>query len=50
MTPITKRLINQEDLNSDLDEQTTDHLFLKVLPAGALVSSCYASCKWMHSA
>ena len=40
--PTTVQLIDQADSNSDLDEQTTDHLFLELLPAGtpSLKSSC----------
>ena len=32
--PTTMQLIDQADSNSDLDERTTEHLFLELLPAG----------------
>ena len=49
--PTTMQLINQADSNSDLDEQTTDHLFLELLPAGrpSLKSSCQLPVDTFHA-
>ena len=49
--PTTMQLIDRVDSNSDLDERTTDHLFLELLPAGtpSLKLSCQLPVDALHA-
>ena len=50
-TPTTMQLIFQADSNSDLDERTTDYLFLELLSAGtsSLKWSCQLPVDLLHA-